>query len=139
MLTISPTLRIPLREFVISYARSSGPGGQNVNKVNSKALLRWSVATSPSLPESVRQRLLARHGRQISESGDLLVVSQRFRDAGRNVADCLEKLRAMLSEAASPPRQRKSTRPTRGSVQRRLDEKRRKAKKKEQRGPAIDR
>jgi ribosome-associated protein len=138
MLAVSRTLQIPLRELTITYARSSGPGGQNVNKVNTKALLRWPVMTSPSLTESVRQRLLAKHRRRITEDGDLLVVSQRFRDAGRNAADCLEKLRAMLYEAETPPRPRKATRPTRGAVLRRLDQKRRQSHKKRQRGPGMD-
>jgi len=93
--------------------------GQNVNKVNTKALLRWPLATSPSLPEPVRQRLLAKCRRQVTAEGDLLIVSQRFRDAGRNVADCLEKLRELLVAAASPPRPRKPTRPTKSSVRRR--------------------
>jgi ribosome-associated protein len=82
--------------------------------------------------------LLAKHRRRITSEGDLLVVSQRFRDAGRNVADCLEKLRAMVLDAATPARLRKATRPTRGSVARRLDHKRRQAQKKRQRGPAMD-
>jgi ribosome-associated protein len=133
MLTISATLQIPLREFTFTYARSSGPGGQNVNKVNTKALLRWPITTSQSLPESVRQRLLAKNTHRITESGDLLIVSQRFRDAGRNVADCLEKLRAILVEAATPPRRRRATRPTHGSVRRRLENKRRQSDKKQQR------
>ncbi len=138
MLVVSPTIQIPLREFTITYARSSGPGGQNVNKVNSKAVLRWAATSSPSLSEPVRQRLLATNRRRITAEGDLLVVSQRFRDAGRNVADCLEKLRAMLLEAAQPARVRKASRPTRGSVQRRLDRKRRQSQKKRQRGLPMD-
>ena len=130
MLVVNSRLKIPLREFQFTFSRSSGPGGQNVNKLNTKALLRWPVATSPSLPEAVRRRLLARFPRRITSEGDLLVTSQRFRDAGRNVADCLEKLRAMVAEAAVAPKPRKPTRPTRGSVRARLDRKRRQSQKK---------
>ncbi len=134
MLIINPKLKIPLREFRFTFSRSSGPGGQNVNKLNTKALLRWSVAGSPSLPEAVRNRLLARYGRRVTSEGDLLITSQRFRDAGRNVADCLEKLRAMLEEVATAPRRRRPTKPTRASVRRRLEHKRRQSQKKRQRG-----
>ncbi len=134
MLVINSRLKIPLKEFQFTFSRSSGPGGQNVNKVNTKALLRWAVMTSPSLPETVRKRFLAKYARRVTADGDLLVVSQRFRDAGRNVADCLEKLRAMISEAAAPPPPpRKATKPTRGSVRRRLDSKRKNSQKKQQR------
>jgi ribosome-associated protein len=133
MLFITPHLQIPLREFEFSFSRSGGPGGQNVNKVNTKALLRWQAVASPSLPEAVRQRLLARHGRRMTAAGELLIVSQRFRDAGRNAADCLEKLRHLLAEVAQPAKPRRPTRPTRASVRRRIEDKQRQAKKKRQR------
>jgi ribosome-associated protein len=138
MLAINSRIQIPLREFEFTYARSSGPGGQNVNKVSSKAILRWPVLTSPSLPEDVRKRLLARHRRQITASGDLIIASQRFRDAGRNTADCLEKLRHMLAEVAKAPPRRKPTKPTRGSVKRRLQAKRQQSEKKHRRRNVED-
>lgn len=133
MLIVSPRLQIPLREFDFTFARSSGPGGQNVNKVSSKATLRWAIYRSASLPEAVRARFVEKYHRRINAEGDLIVTSERFRDAGRNVADCLEKLRAMLLEAATPPKPRKATRPTRGSQRRRLDEKRKQSEKKSRR------
>jgi len=130
VLIITPNLQIPLREFRFTFARSSGPGGQNVNKVNTKALLRWPVVTSRSLPEVVRNRLLATYARRLTAEGDFLISSQRFRDAGRNVADCLEKLRRMVLEVALPPKPRRPSKPTGSAVRRRLDAKRRHADKK---------
>jgi len=138
MLVINDSLKIPLKEFRFSFARSSGPGGQNVNKLNTKALLRWAVVQSPSVPEPVRRRLLSKYRRRITLEGDLLLSSQRFRDAGRNVADCLEKLRLMLAEAAVAPKPRRPTRPTRASARRRLDLKRQQSQKKRQRRPTLD-
>lgn len=138
MLIVSPRLQIPLREFEFTFARSSGPGGQNVNKVSSKATLRWAVHRSPSLPDAVRARFAEKHHRRINSEGCLILSSERFRDAGRNVADCLEKLRAMLLEAATPPRPRKPTRPTRASQRRRLDTKRRQSEKKSSRHTGGD-
>ena len=138
MLVINAQLRIPLREFQFSYARSSGPGGQNVNKVNTKATLRWPVVASPSLPEGVRRRLFARHGRRITSEGELVISSQRFREAGRNAADSLEKLRQLLAQVATPPKRRRATRPTRGSVERRLRGKQHQARKKGQRRTPDD-
>ena len=133
MLIITPNLQIPLREFHFTFARSSGPGGQNVNKDNTKALLRWPVVTSLSLPEAVRSRLLARHRRRLTAEGDLLISSQRFRDAGRNAADCLEKLRRMVLEVALPPKPRRPSKPTGAALRRRLDQKRKHAEKKRRR------
>ncbi|NLE37385.1 MAG: aminoacyl-tRNA hydrolase [Pirellulaceae bacterium] len=131
MLVVNSRLKIPLAEFQFTFARSSGPGGQNVNKVNTKALLRWPILESPSLPEPVRRRFLAKNARRVTTEGDVLIASQRFRDAGRNVADCLEKLRAMLAEAAETPKIRRPTKPTKASKRRRLDAKRQQAQKKQ--------
>jgi ribosome-associated protein len=138
MLIVTPHLRIPLREFKFSFARSGGPGGQNVNKVNTKATLRWAVLQSPSLPDDVRGRLLVHLGRRITAEGDLLITSQRFRDAGRNTADCLEKLRRLIAGVAVPPRRRRPTRPTRSSAERRLRHKRQHARTKRNRAPDAE-
>jgi len=138
MLVVDERIQIPLRELDIHFVRSSGPGGQNVNKVNSKAVLRWSVARTSSLPEDVRQRFLRTYARRITQDGDLLLQSQRFRDQGRNVADCLGKLRAMLQAVAVAPRSRRATRPSRSTIERRLQEKRRRSQQKKQRAPGRD-
>lgn len=130
-LRVNSRLQIPLAEFEFTFARSSGPGGQNVNKVNSKALLRWPVRASAALPEAVRGRFLQAFGTRVTSEGDLLISSQRYRDQGRNVEDCLEKLRVMLAQAAAPPVRRKRTKPSRGSIERRLQTKRLRSEKKQ--------
>jgi ribosome-associated protein len=127
MLAVNEQIRIPETEFAWSFVRSGGPGGQNVNKVASKAVLRWHLAASPSLPERVKLRLRARQRKRVTDAGELVLSSQRYRDQERNRADCLEKLRAMILDAAFEPKPRKETRPTRGSRERRLAQKRRRA------------
>jgi ribosome-associated protein len=134
MLEINHQVQIPEDEFIFTFVRSGGPGGQNVNKVASKAVLRWNVAGSPSLPEEVRQRLTARQRGRITTEGDLLITSQRYRDQDRNRQDCLEKLRALVLEATQAPRVRKKTKPTAGAHRRRLAEKRRRSARKQERG-----
>lgn len=127
MIEVTHRLRIPETELEWSFVRSGGPGGQNVNKVASRAVLRWDVAGSPSLPEAVKARLRALHPGRLTDDGVLLLSSQRFRDQERNKADCLDKLRALVLDAATPPRPRRPTRPTRGSKEARLRTKRRRA------------
>ncbi len=134
MLEVGRRIRIPLREFHFQFSRSGGAGGQNVNKVNTKATLRWEVESSPSLPEDVRGRFAAKFRRRINQEGELVLSSQRFRDQGRNVADCIEKLRRMLDEVSRPPKKRTATKPSRAARERRLSEKREKSEKKKRRG-----
>ena len=126
MFEINPHLRVPDDEFQWSFVRSGGPGGQNVNKVASKAVLRWNVPAS-SLPVEVKERLTQQQQSRLTNEGDLLITSQRFRDQERNREDCLEKLRAMVLQAAARPRPRKKTKPTRGSQERRLKAKQRRS------------
>jgi len=133
MLVVNDKLSIPLREIQFSFVRSSGPGGQNVNKVSSKAQLRWQVTKSPSLPEDVRQRFVAKYRSRINKDGELVLECQRHRDAPRNEAECLEKLRRMLADAAQRPKRRKPTRPTRRSIERRLMNKRQQSERKRRR------
>jgi ribosome-associated protein len=138
-LAITESLLIPLAEFQFEYARSGGPGGQNVNKVNSKATLRWTPANSPSLPPAVKGRLLRAIGSRLTNDGELLVTSQLTRDQGRNVEDCLEKVRELVLAAAKPPKVRRASRPTLASKVRRVEAKiRRSSTKKLRRKPDAD-
>ena len=125
MLEVNDRIRIPDDEFEWSYVRSSGPGGQNVNKVASKAVLRWKVHSSPSLAEDIKARLREQQRRRLTSEGDLLLTSQRYRDRERNRLDCLEKLSEMLRAATVVPKTRRKTKPSRGAKERRLAEKRR--------------
>ena len=125
MFKVNRKISIRLTEFRFSFARSPGPGGQNVNKVNSKAILKWSPAKCKSLPEAVRIRFIKKFANRINQDNEFVISIHRFRDQGRNVADCLNKLRDLIIEVAEPPKHRKKTRPTAGSVRRRLTEKKR--------------
>src|SRR5438093_5280572 len=107
MLEITGQPRIPDREFQWSFVRSSGPGGQNVNKVASKAVLRWNLAASPSLPKDIKARFRVQQRNRITADGDLIVTSQRYRDQERNKEDCLEKLQDMILQATIIPKPRK--------------------------------
>jgi ribosome-associated protein len=120
MLEINNHIRIPDEEFSWSFVRSGGPGGQNVNKVASKAVLRWNLANSPSLPEDVKLRLREQQRHRITNEGDFLISSQRYRDQERNRLDCLDKLRALVLQATVVPKVRKKKKPTRASRERRL-------------------
>ena len=119
-LIVNEELRIPLREIVFRYVRSSGPGGQNVNKVASKAMLRWSTTASPSLPDDVRRRFAARFASRLTNAGDLVLSCDSHRDRERNRDECLERLRAMVASVATAPKPRKKTRPSRSAKERRL-------------------
>ena len=123
MLKITETIAIPFDEIEMETSRSGGPGGQNVNKVASKVQIRWKPALSPSLPEPVRARLLAAVGSRLTKEGELLLVSSRTRDQGKNLEDCREKLRLLILAAVKPPKVRRPTKPTHGSQLRRLESK----------------
>jgi len=128
-----PTIEPPIAELRFSFARSGGPGGQNVNKVESKAVLRWDLTRSRAVPGAVRARFVERYRHRITVDGELVLASQRYRDRERNVADCVEKLRAMLAEVAAPPKPRRPTRPGRGARERRLAAKKALGRKKAER------
>jgi ribosome-associated protein len=133
MLIVNRRIQIPFDEFRYTFARSSGPGGQNVNKVNSKVILHWPVESSPSLPEEVRRRFLAQNRNRINKLGELVLQCQRHRDQQHNISDCLTLLRELLLAAATAPKRRIATRPTRSSQRRRVNEKKARGQIKESR------
>lgn len=138
MLEVNSRIQIPDSEFSFAFSRSGGPGGQNVNKVASKALMTWDATRSPSIPEDVRDRFLLRYRRRITKEGLLLITSQRYRDQGRNTQDCLNKLAELLLSVAVAPTKRKPTAPSRGAKQRRLQDKHvRSDKKQSRRRPSL--
>jgi ribosome-associated protein len=139
MLEVTNGIRIPLDEFAWSFARSGGPGGQNVNKVASKAVLRWDFEHSPSVPDNVKARFRERFPSRLTTEGEVVVASELTRDQGRNREDCLAKLAELLRSVARPPKARRPTKPTRGSQRRRVEAKRRQsARKAERRSPGGD-
>lgn len=135
MIEITSQIAIPRGELQFSFSRSAGPGGQNVNKLNTKVTLHWDVQGTPSLPEDVRRRFLDLHRTRINREGQLVLSSQQTREQSRNVEDCINKLRALVLAAARPPKLRRETRPSRGSKERRLQGKRLQARKKQSRRP----
>ena len=136
-LIINARLTITDREIEILTARSSGPGGQNVNKVNSKVTLRWSPTRCEALPTAWAQRFIARFSNRINRDGQIVIHSEKYRDQPRNLADVRQKLTSMLLETQSAPKSRKATRPSKGSQRRRLDAKTRQGQKKQNRRKDI--
>ena len=134
-LIVREGLEIPMSEFDFSFMRSSGPGGQNVNKVSTKVRLRWPVEATENLPEAVKERFLQRYRRRLTNEGEFILTSQRYRDQAKNVGDCLLKLRELIDAIIDPPKPRKKTKPSRGAKERRLKEKKQRGQRKEMRKP----
>lgn len=120
MLTISSTLELPDDELVERFVRASGPGGQNVNKVSTAVELRFDVRNSPSLPEPLRERLLARRDRRLTDEGVIVISAQRFRTQDRNREDARQRLAGLIQAVLVPPKKRIATKPSKGARERRL-------------------
>lgn len=122
MIRVTPTLFLEDSEISLEFLRASGPGGQNVNKVESAVRLRFDVRHSPSLPDPVRTRLERLAGSRLTKDGVLLIEAQRHRTQERNREDALDRLLDLIREAAAPPPPpRRKTKPTLGSKIRRLE------------------
>ena len=134
MLDIDDQLQIPDDELIERFVRSSGPGGQNVNKVASAVELRFDIAGSPSLPQALRERLLARRDRRLTAEGVFVMQANRFRDQGKNRDDARERLAEVIRAAQFVPKKRVATRPTRASKERRITGKKKRATIKSGRG-----
>jgi ribosome-associated protein len=133
MLTVSRSIVLPETELTERFLRADGPGGQHVNRTESAVELRFDVAHSPSLPEAVRERLLARRDRRLTDDGVLVIQARRFRDQGRNREDARERLVEIIRAALVAPKARIATKPTRAAKERRLEGKQQRAKLKQTR------
>lgn len=138
MLVISRTLSLPESELVERFLRADGPGGQHVNRTESAVELRFDVVGSPSLPEEVRARLLARRDRRLTDEGVLVIQARRFRDQARNRDDARERLVEIIRGVLVPPKKRVATKPTRASKERRLAGKQQRGKIKQTRSRKPD-
>ncbi len=132
-LFVRPGVVIPADELDIRFARAGGPGGQHVNKVETKVDLRFRPATSRVLDEGQRARVLERLGGKLTVDGELIVVATGHRDRLSNIEEARERLAGLLREALKPRKKRRATSPTRGSQRRRLETKRKRSDTKRQR------
>ena len=138
MIRVTRDIVLDEAELDEEFVRASGPGGQNVNKVATAVKLRFDVASSPSLPDDVRERLVRIAGKRMTKDGVLVIDARRYRSQERNRQDARQRLVALIERAARKPRQRRRTRPTAASRERRLKAKRHRGDAKRRRGRVVN-
>ncbi len=138
MIEVTHSIALDESELAFEFVRSSGPGGQNVNKVATAAILRFDVNASPSLSDDVKRRLALLAGSRMTGEGVLILRAERRRTQMGNRRDATDRLVGLIRRAAVPPTKRVATKPTRASKQRRLESKKRRAQIKRLRGGAED-
>jgi ribosome-associated protein len=121
MIAVTPEIEIDETELVESFIRSSGPGGQNVNKVSSAVQLRFDARRSRALPDAVAVRLMRLAGSKLTREGVIVLTADRFRDQGRNRTDARERLVALIAKAAEPPVPRRATRVPKAAKAKRVE------------------
>lgn len=134
---LAPGVRVASSAIVLSFVRASGPGGQNVNKRATKCQLRIRLDDIP-LTDAARARLIALAGSLLTDSGDLIIQDDSTRSQARNRDACLDRLRELVARALVAPKKRRPTKPSRGAVQRRIDDKKRRGESKQRRRPPDD-
>jgi ribosome-associated protein len=127
MIQITESISIKENEIQEEFILASGPGGQNVNKVATAVKLRFDAAHSPSLPEDVRDRLMRLAGKRLTDEGVIVIHARRFRSQDKNRQNARERIAALIREAAQRPKRRRKTQPTAASIERRLEDKRRRS------------
>jgi ribosome-associated protein len=123
MISVTDHISLDPEELEFSFIRASGPGGQNVNKVSSAVQLRFNAALSPSLPPNIKQRVISLAGQKATRDGVIVIEAKRYRHQVRNREDALDRLIALISDASTIDRPRRKGRPTKNSVKKRLNEK----------------
>ncbi len=127
------SIKVNPKELSFSFTRSSGSGGQNVNKVNSKVVMKWTVSRSNSLNKAQITRFLTKYKNKIDSKGDFTLTSQRYRDQPRNIADCIQKLHDLVEAIAKPQKRRIPTKPSKATRRKRVESNKRQSEKKRSR------
>ncbi len=133
VLELGPGVAIAAADVVFSFSRSSGPGGQAVNKLSTRAELRLAVEAIAGMSDVVRQRLRDLAGRRLTQADEIIIVAESERSQLDNRRECVRRLRALMAEALAVPKKRRRTRPSRSSIEKRLESKRRQSGRKQAR------